>query len=106
ADVQRVEVRDAAGRRLAEAKLDIQGFAAELTLRPGDQEFRFLAKTAEDQSVEVPLPVKYLPIPPNLNLVEPRNNLSLKEGTDEREVEIKGQFSRPDEFQPFQVLMQ
>jgi WD40 repeat protein len=78
----------------------------EIGLEPGDQELRFIAKTANTGPTEASLKISYRPALPELTVTEPRDNLVLQEKDASPELEVKGEIVPPDEFQPFQIEIQ
>ena len=81
-----------------------------VTLKPGDQELRFRAKSANSAEAEARLTITYRPPLPLLMLTDPDPDLALTEGKDDPTVEVRGPLALPEgvpafDLQPFAVIV-
>jgi WD40 repeat protein len=82
----------------------------EVTLKPGDQELLFRAKSANSAEAEARLTVTYRPPLPLLTLTDPDPDHALTEGRDALAVDLRGVLTPPigqipSDLQPFEVVL-
>ncbi|HEX4592179.1 MAG TPA: hypothetical protein VH120_19755, partial [Gemmataceae bacterium] len=117
----RIHGRISAAEALSQAQLDNRPLTTfrpntsrefaideEVSLKPGEQELRFRAKSENSAETETRLTIDYRPALPLLTLAEPDPDQSLTEGKDPPSVGIFGALMPPDglppsELQPFEV---
>lgn len=81
----------------------------EVTLKPGEQDFVFKAKSANSDEAVARLKIAFRPQLPILTLTDPDPDLTLVEGKDAREIQVRGRLTPPEgittsDWQQFEVV--
>jgi WD40 repeat protein len=79
-------------------------FSQDLTLEPGPQTLRVVARTTTSAEAERRLTIEYRPLLPTLELTDPaQGQVFYDEGKGPPGVELKGRLVLPDDARPFEV---